>query len=360
MDNKQISKLSKLSTYLRVMSKMAGEGHLSAGRQAFEMVLLFIRRGLGPGYYLGARFWRREIPLHDKLRHLNEHDYVKHLNKLNDPTYQKISQNKVVEKAVLSLFSIPTPRFLGHLQALTGLSSSGTSLRNGFDLEQLLNNIRPEALCFKLVEGWGGTGFQAAHVDYSGSIPKLLPMGSDTSFVAADFVRDFLCVEPDSQGYIVETYVAQHPWYSAPNPTSVNTLRVYTICKPGEKAIIHGGYLRIGRQGSTTDNASAGGVYFCFDPESGKLASGLMDTVGSPRYSSHPDSGVLLEGSYLPLWDAVKNLVPKTMAVFPETIFAGMDIAVTEEGPIIIEINCRPDRTGAYDIDLPTLDMLMA
>jgi len=340
------------------MTDMAKQGHLPVARQAIEMILLYVYRGLGPGYYLFGRFWRREIPLRSKLRHLNERSYAQKLSHTNNPKYQKLSQNKVAEKALFSLFSIPTPRFLGHIHPIEGLACDSASLRNGNDLTRLLLQERPQAICFKPVEGWGGAGFQAARIDYNDAVPELISLASQTSMNPAQFVSETLALKPDSYGYIVEEFCQQHSWYSALNPTSVNTLRVYAMCPPGGPVKILGGYLRVGRCGSITDNASAGGLFYVFDPRSGVLGPGVLNEIGSPEYSTHPDSGIQVEGCQIPNWDAVCEIVPKAMGVFPKTQFAGLDIAVTEQGPMLIEINCQPDRTAACDIDLPTLDMI--
>jgi hypothetical protein len=352
------SKSTRLFAYFHLMRKMAQQGHLPVTRQIFEMILLFIRRGLGPGYYLFGHFWRRDIPLRSKLRHLNERAYSRKLGDVNKPAYQKLSQHKVAEKALFSLFSIPSPKFYGHLHPLSGLACNNSPLRNGMDLSNLLVEHKPQAICFKLVEGWGGTGFQAAEINYDDAEPKLISMTDSAVTNPIQFVDETLALRPDSEGYVIEEYCRQHSWYSSLNPSSVNTLRIYAMCTPGKPGKLLGGYLRVGRHNSITDNASTGGLWFVLDPNTGVLGPGVFDEVGSAEYSAHPDSGILLEGQQVPYWDAVCQIVPKVMSVFPYTQFAGLDIAVTEEGPILIEINCQPDRGAACDIGIPTLDML--
>ena len=352
------TKLARLSSYLKLMKDMAKQGHASVPRQAFEMALLFVYRGLGPGYYLFGRFWRREIPLHSKLRHLNEKAYAKKISEVNHPDYQKMTQNKLTEKALFNLYSIPTPRFFGHLHPTEGLACDNTPLRDGHDLERLLEKTRPHAICVKLVEGWGGEGFQAAHVRYNDTAPKLVSMVNGATFSTIEFVNNTLTLSPEYQGYIVEEFCQQHTWYSAINPTSVNTLRIYAMCPPGRPTNILGGYLRVGRHNSITDNASTGGLFFVLNPRSGILGPGVFNEIGSAEYSKHPDSGVQLEGCKVPHWDKVCEIIPKALGVFPNTQYAGLDIAVTQEGPVLIEINCQPDRGAACDIDIPTIDML--
>ena len=93
-------------------TERAKEGHLSTTRQALEMGLMLATRRVGPGYYHMARMWRRDMPLSEKLRHVDEETFAKQITQVNNASYLKISQHKIPEKAMLSLFQIPTPEFL--------------------------------------------------------------------------------------------------------------------------------------------------------------------------------------------------------------------------------------------------------
>ncbi len=351
-------KRALLLQYLELARSKAVEGHLPLSRQIFEMLILYLYRGLGPGYYLFGRFWRREIALRDKLRHLNERDYARKVAEINNPRYQKLSQNKVAEKALLSLFGIPTPRFFGHLQTSTGRTFRNEPLRDAGDLAVLLEMERPARVCFKLIEGWSGSGFEAAEVDYSVSPPRLCPLPNSDPIGLEVYLNERLKLGGNPVDRIIEEYCQQHTWYQSLNPTSVNTLRIYVISSTEQPIRILGGYLRIGRRGSITDNVSTGGVFCPFDPESGVLEAGRLNTIDSACYSKHPDSGVQLEGCQLPGWKEIRAMIPVALEIFPNTRFAGIDIAMTEEGPAIIELNVEPDRTASCDIDIPTMDML--
>jgi hypothetical protein len=348
----------RLFSHLRIAREKAHEGHLPLGRQMFEMILLYIYRGLGPGYYLLGRFWRREMSLRNKLRHLNQRGYVRQVAKINNPMYHKLSQHKVVEKAILSLFKIPTPKFLGFMHSDTGRTCQGEALRDARDLAALLETEHPTRVCFKLVEGWSGIGFQAAEVDNSFSPPRLRTLPDCDTLDLEAYVNVRLQIRSCKSGRFVEEYCRQHPWYQSLNPTSVNTLRVYTILPADRPAHIIGGYLRIGRTGSIIDNISSGGIFFPLDPETGVLKAGRLDSIDAKSYSAHPDTRIHLEGIQLPNWQEVRNLIPRALEAFPNIRFAGLDIAMTEDGPTIIELNVQPDRTAVCDLDMSTLDML--
>lgn len=345
--------------YLNIARQKSAEGHLPLARQLLEIVLLHLYRGLGPGYYLLSRFWRREVPLSDKLRHLNERDYAREIAKINHPEYQKLSQHKVVEKAMLSLLGIPTPRFLGHLHPETGYTYSGQPLTDVNDLVALLGCGQSAAICLKPVEGWGGEGFEAIEIKHCSSGMILLRRFPDGRFQEpAIYFNGRVDLFNCNAGYIVEEYCDQAGWYKSINPTSLNTIRVYALQSSSGLVRILGGYLRAGRCGSVVDNVSAGGVFSPFDPKTGLLGPVRFDAVDSDFLAFHPDSKVQLEGVQLPGWEQLHELVTATLDSFPQTRFAGVDVAMTEHGPCVIEVNTQPDRTAACDLDIPTIDML--
>lgn len=51
--------MNKLLHVLELSRRRARDGHLGVMRQLGEMVVLFALRGVGPGYYHTAGFWRR-------------------------------------------------------------------------------------------------------------------------------------------------------------------------------------------------------------------------------------------------------------------------------------------------------------
>jgi len=86
------------------------------------------------------------------------------------------------------------------------------------------------------------------------------------------------------------------------------------------------------------------------------LASGRLGNVYGPlgsdpplivRVERHPDSGKPFAGLTLPGWVELKACVERAARAFPELITAGWDVALTDRGPVLLEVNRR------YDVDLP-------
>lgn len=340
---------STLQGIVRQTRLRASQGHLPVYRQVAEMAVLKLLYGLGPGHYQTARYWRRELPWSFKTGFWPYPKFRAFVSKLNPPSYQKISQHKVCEKAVLQLLKIPSPAFIGRLHRQSGIASSGTALKNSTDLEQLLlANTQLDKLCFKLVEGFGGQGFQAARCIRNGGV-QLQSLDADDSLSVADFVSNVLKLDSCAD-YIVEDYIDQHPILANLNSSSVNTLRVWVSCIRGETSVIDA-FLRVGRQGSLVDNTSRGAQIFKLNIQDGVIGQGVVKNIANDVHSCHLDSGALISGTALPFWRETLALAQRAVAAFPHIQFVGVDIAIGKSGPLIVELNVEPDPTSAIIFD---------
>ncbi len=141
---------------------------------------------------------------------------------------------------------------------------------------------------------------------------------------------------------VVEEAVRQHDDLNAINADSVNTMRTCTcINDEGDVTVLYM-VLRIGRKGSAVDNMSAGGLYTKLS-EDGRITHPCYSAVGfGTVYTHHPDTNMPFEGIQLPMIDRVKELVTRAALKYPGTRYIGWDVAVTPEGPVLIEGNDRP------------------
>jgi hypothetical protein len=329
--------------------KRAQEGHLSVPRQLLEMLILKLVYGLGPGHYHAARYWRKGLPWAFKKGFWPYQKFRRVISEINPPPYQKLSQNKFSEKAVLQLVSIPTPRFIGRLHHQRGLSSSGQRLTNAGELgDLLLANPEIDELCFKLAEGYGGEGFQAIEV-IRGAELKLRRLDSCEVMSVPEFVSGVLMFDKGGD-YLIEEYIEQHRELARLNPSSVNTLRIWACCINGEAGILDA-FLRVGRRGSLVDNTSMGAQIFPVDLYSGMVGHGMAKTIYNDIFHSHRDSGEQITGVTLPFWQESLSLAQDAVSAFPHIHFAGVDIAITEKGPLVVELNVEPDPTSAIIFD---------
>lgn len=347
------SLVSDLRKIIEQSRLAASRGGLSVGRQFSEMIFLKLTRNLGPNYYHAARFWRPEIPFGKKLRHASNREYQRLLDIVNPVNYRKVSQHKVIEKATLTLFGLPTPKFVGYFHASRGRNTRGGLLRSAADLQGLLAEYSQQRICFKAVEGFGGLSFVALDVRLDGSALRHPITGQAWS--VGDWTKKLL-ESPD--GWLIEEYLPQHPEIAEINPSSLNTLRVWVSAMPSGFKSRYAA-LRIGRAGSQVDNSTSGGFACVVDMATGCLNEGIDLYDPLRRIERHPDTDVILKGRKIPYWSEVLDLGPVALSLFPEMTFAGLDIAIGPNGPVMIELNVGPDRVSALRWDIAHKDFFV-
>lgn len=93
------------------------------------------------------------------------------------------------------------------------------------------------------------------------------------------------------------------------------------------------------------DNFHAGGIAASVDMRTGELgpASDVGVRPGSTWHTTHPHSGATIEGRKLPYWAETLDLACRAHAAIPSWTVTGWDIAICDDGPMIIEGNAGAD-----------------
>lgn len=322
---------------------------LPVWRQLVEMALLYFLRQMGPRYYLQARWGRKSIPFREKWQHINRAEYRDLVSRLNPSAYQKSSQHKLIEKSVLTLQNLPTPEFIAYVHLLRGKCRRGNPVRNSEQLVQLLQTHVNERICFKPVEGFGGSGFAGYEVLRFGDSVRLLRNEGEAAISPEEW---WSSKGQDPEGFVIESYLVQHPDMGALNKSSVNTIRVM-VGLQSDRWVVMGALLRVGRAGHQVDNISSGGIACRVDVKTGQIKEAFDPRNPGHTLTCHPDSGNSFERFQIPFWDAAKALAAEALAAFPNMRIAGLDIAITPTGPTIIELNVMAEYLGCAMMDLP-------
>lgn len=96
---------------------------------------------------------------------------------------------------------------------------------------------------------------------------------------------------------------------------------------------------------ATVDNLHAGGIAAAVALDSGTLskATNLGSDVRLGWLSAHPDTGARIEGRSLPCWRRAKQLALAAHRHFADRVVIGWDIAILDDGPVVVEGNGNPD-----------------
>ncbi len=142
---------------------------------------------------------------------------------------------------------------------------------------------------------------------------------------------------------IVEKTIVQHPQMGRLYPDSVNSLRMFTFTD-GQSAWLLQTIMKIGN-GGVVDNFSSGGMYTFVD-EAGQVVAPAVDRDDN-IFHTHPVTGTQIEGFMVPFMAQASQLVCQAALTVPQIGYVGWDVAITADGPVIIEGNAYP---GVFQI----------
>ncbi len=152
-----------------------------------------------------------------------------------------------------------------------------------------------------------------------------------------DYVKD------PARGFgVIEEELIQHPALSKIYPCSINTYRIVTLVAEGVAHCVYAA-ARFGNNGKFVDNAEKGngGVYCPIDQER-EVICGVAHASDLTNYDRHPYTGVLLLGYPLPFVQEAVALVKRAAMEVPQIGFVGWDVAITPDGPVLVEGNVYP------------------
>lgn len=143
--------------------------------------------------------------------------------------------------------------------------------------------------------------------------------------------------ESYEQDFIVQEFLYQHDLFSQMHKKSLNTIRIISLRLDG-KIYILSRVVRMGNDGSYTDNAKSGSITCGFN-EKGKLHPYAINHWNYEMYEKHPHSHFTFEGKVLPSVEESYDLVKKAHEKLSYFDLVSWDIAIDRLGePNLIEI----------------------
>lgn len=153
---------------------------------------------------------------------------------------------------------------------------------------------------------------------------------------------------------LIEELVVQHPEMDRMSSGAVNTVRVMTVLTDGQPHILYAS-LRIGNSDRPVDNINAGGMFAPVDTETGCLTCDAIDK-DNKVYQTHPKTGCEIKGFRIPYWQEAKQMCMEAAMVIPQMGYVGWDVAITKDGPLLIEGNNMPGHDILPQMPLHTPD----
>lgn len=165
-------------------------------------------------------------------------------------------------------------------------------------------------------------------------------VGSEVEIIkCGTYTPESLIYHMRKEGYdLIEEYVIQHPDLNDLSPSGLNTIRVITQVQ-NDKFFILGARLRISVN-SPVDNMAAGNLAAPVDLETGIVnGPAVFSDITKEQLGVHPVTGKSIIGFQVPYWSKVLELAETAARMSGGNRSIGWDIAVTPDGPELIEGN---------------------
>lgn len=271
---------------------------------------------------------------------ISDHDYF-YLYPINN-RYRAWIDDKLTMKYILSPFDKYLPKYYFHILKERGIMRLMDCKKEyAASVDGIVDLVKNEKiLAAKMAAGTYGIGFY--RIEYQ-----------DGKFFVNEkeyTESDFKCFVKSLDNYIITEYVKMHPEIERLNSCAVNTVRVSVINEHGNDTIIPFAFMRIGtKKSGIVDNVAQGGMVCKINVETGEYYDGevLKNHVYSPA-KIHPDTKAEIRG-IIPNWEIVKSELLKMSDYYPQLEWLGYDIAITEDGFKIIEINSHQGLHKAHE-----------
>ena len=192
---------------------------------------------------------------------------------------------------------------------------------------------------------WRKNGRQRAqkHLDETGRIVVKPDIGSQGRSVQVVTSLDPFDAHTGVDVILTE-FTQQAEYAHSIFPDALNTIRLFTIRDQQNNPIMASAAHRFGTSKSApVDNTHSGGLMSNIDLETGVINQAVEIKHGNrvKFHARHPETDQPIQGVVIPHWDGVKDLVHELGRAMPYLGFVGWDIAITKDGPVIIEGNSQ-------------------
>ena len=298
-------------------------------RTLYEVIRCMINEKELPHYYFSHLLYKKNF--HNYLDYIGNKKSLQIRREILKPN--SILDDKILFQEFIYKNNIPGPGCLAYVKnAHLIVESSSEKLttpdRLTIKLHELLGNSTSDnAIFIKPSNGIGGGGA------YKVSREKL-----DNPAYINNLITDL-----QKNDYIVQEVVIQHETLNQLHSSSLNTIRIHSYRMNNRQIGIASALSRMGYGGAHVDNISSGGIFVPIDLAKGSLSKYGYNFLakGGGSYTAHPDTKIVFEGFRLPYFSQALELAGRAASFF-ENKFIGWDVAITVNGPILIEGNHNP------------------
>jgi hypothetical protein len=300
-----------------------------------------LRRGAGRlsvAEYLYYRLWEPALSAEQKACFVGKHAQRPMHLACNSTHWYATAADKVLFHTLLSGAGLPLPTLLA-ITDPTRAAAGARTLDGPAAVAAFLRDPAHYPLFAKPADGKYSLAVVSADA-YDQAADQVLLLGGGA--VAPEALAATLTSR--EAGFLLQRRLTTAPALAAlfgPRLWSVRVLMLLTAAGP----VIHRAVAKVATGDNPADNFwRPGNMLAAIDRDSGRITRAVRgtgaDLVVNP---DHPDSGQPLVGTLIPDWDRLAGLAHDAARLLPGIRTQSWDIAVTETGPVVLEVNFGGD-----------------
>lgn len=354
--------LLRAGKFSRQIREARTYGESTSLRQVFSMGMLGLRHGFSPLEYYLYDFDGKNRSRESRLSFISNDRIIRIFRRrLNNKHWIPLLQNKLLFFLFYSRFNLPVVKVYGFYHPNGGYALDGTLFNDSKELKVWLHKRRYKNLVVKPIGSLGGKGIMVFDEFISADTLK----GNDGRTYTLDDIVDFMHkdimkrqrIEDSCCGYLIEEKIIQDPAMNVLSSASLNSVRIATLLTSEGKVRLDFAMLRVGKEGSLTDNLHQGGYVVNIDLSDGSLdrkTFGYRGKEGPWVEEKEVRVNGLFRNGRVPHWEDMVALAKQAAALSPELRTVGWDIALSRDGPVLMEGNDNWDMViaqvlaGAY------------
>lgn len=165
------------------------------------------------------------------------------------------------------------------------------------------------------------------------------------SVATEDEISEALELFRGENNAIVEEFICQHETMALFNPNAVNIVRFYSVASPAGMYLF--APVLTTAVNMDISNGSQDALTAVVDIRNGMVLTDAVDQNNIVDYAVHPLTGASFKGAQLPYWEETLDMLRRAVPVAGKISNVGWDVALTENGPLIIEANTIPGFNSA-------------
>jgi hypothetical protein len=337
-----MSKLGKLFAYGSLVRAQTGKSMLRQALEIFELSRGRFKLGVEEYYELGV-FDDTIFSEQVKTRCVGWRGSATIDRVLNDDYWRAAANDKVLNYALLVHYGFPVPETLATYSPSGRKIANECLLRTEDELRRYLSADLFFPVFVKPIHGTYGRGTFCLQSALNNSDACLDIRGRTVSrheLLAA-------CLNKHYGGMLFQKRLVQHPEVAALVGPTVSCVRVIIALGIDTSPEVVLAFWKIGRKKNITDNfcmGESGNLLAWVDVSTGtvqRVITGLWPTGTECR--DHPDTNATLVGARLPDWAQALALCCKAAELFTGLRLQHWDIAFSDQGPILMELNTEAD-----------------